>query len=260
MLNKLLRDVCAAIDLPVVALEKAFFREGYSPGDLRGGLEPLFRERGYAYLAFRSFWCRDVAFDFSRCRKIVLVRDPRDAAVSYYFSTRQSHGIPKGGPVRRWMEQKRRFFEEKGTPEDAFEDLRNMALGLKNRLLEYLALLNDGNTVFYRYEDVIFRKEEWLRHMLAFLNLAPGEEKVAAIAARHDVRPTGERPDKHIRQVTPGNFRVHLNEEQAGRLTEELGEVLRAFGYDTVVSFVPSRRGDETSLACRPLPGYSPPA
>lgn len=90
--------------------------------------------------------------------------------------------------------------------------------------------------------------------MLSFLSLSLDVDKLAAIARRHDMRPGGERPDKHIRQVTPGNYRKHLDEAHIAQLNSELREVLETFGYDKAVSFEAPRQGAKTSLSWGPLP------
>jgi len=54
---------------------------------------------------------------------------------------------------------------------------------------------------------------------------------MTTIANRYDVRPTEERPNEHIRQVTPGNYKAHLSTSACRRLATIFGDVFEAFGY-----------------------------
>lgn len=240
LLNRMITDVCASLDIPVIALERDMFSQGYGPEDLQGDISSLFEDRGYAYISFRTFWCRNVDYDFSSRKKILLVRDPRDAMISYYFSTKCSHTIPDAGPLKKTLLDHRQELHETNEPAEAFEMIKTRSRLLRRDIEVYLNDLDGENTVIYRYEDIIFRKEEWLRHMLAFLGLSLGEEEIVEIARRQDVLPRQERPGKHIRQVVPGNYRKHFPEDIIAWLNEELRGVLRALGYDTVLSFSPA--------------------
>lgn len=46
-----------------------------------------------------------------------------------------------------------------------------------------------------------------------------------------DRRPAQERPDKHVRRVTPGDHREKLQPATIARLNEAFGDVLERFGY-----------------------------
>ena len=56
-------------------------------------------------------------------------------------------------------------------------------------------------------------------------------EALHAIAAKHDIRPNAERPDHHIRQVVPGNFRKHLRPETIDKLNAEFSAEMQEYGY-----------------------------
>ena len=160
--------------------------------------------------------------------------------ISYYFSSKHSHTIPDAGPLRKILLDRRQELHETNEAAEAFEMIKTRSRMLRRDMEVYLNDLDGENTVIYRYEDIIFRKEEWLRHMLAFLGLSLGEEEIAEIARRHDVLPGQERPGKHIWQVVPGNYRKHFPEDVIAWLNDEFRDVLRALGYDTVLSFSPA--------------------
>ena len=105
-------------------------------------------------------------------------------------------------------------------------------LGLK----KYEMFLSGRTTRVYRYEDVIYRKYEWLKDMLAYLCLNLDSKAISKIAGKHDIHPHTEDPSKHVRQVRPGNFRRHLTEETIQKLNSELAEIIHKYGYDCINS------------------------
>jgi hypothetical protein len=66
--------------------------------------------------------------------------------------------------------------------------------------------------VIYRYEDVIFAKQAWIDDMCDWYGWKVPIEQRQAVATHFDIRPESERPNEHIRQVTPGIYRKHLSE------------------------------------------------
>ena len=86
LLNNVFRDIAKAKKIPIVSLEEQLFKKGLRPIDVLPLLNKFFLYRGYIYLGFRNFWCNVLNFDFSKVKNILLVRDPRDALISYYFS------------------------------------------------------------------------------------------------------------------------------------------------------------------------------
>ena len=224
-------DVCNHLKLNYIDLEGTIFRQGYMPAHIKGNLSHLFSERGYAYLGFRSFWIRD-QYDISDNKCLLLIRDPRDAMVSHYFSYLYSHGIPSSGPVSTTMSNNRSKFDGIDINEYV---LRPQFINVfKNGFQNYETFLAPHMTRVYRYEDIIYFKSEWLADMLNHLGVDLPGDIASDIVKKHDVRPLQEDPSKHVRQVAPGNFRQHLAEETIRSLNEALSHILNKYGYDRV--------------------------
>jgi hypothetical protein len=108
--------------------------------------------------------------------------------------------------------------------------------------LQYSEVLKDEfksyRTVFeselrvYRYEDIIFKKLDWLNDMLWYLGFGLSSDDRNRIVEENDIRPATERPQEHIRQVTPGNHRKHLSDMTVQRLNSEFRDILDQFGYN----------------------------
>lgn len=188
-------------------------------------------ENGNVYGGFRSF---PVYFKnsqkFKQARKVFLIRDPRDALVSEYFSNAYSHSMPKGDP------------DSPGFKE--MENLRANALNaqletyIKERVnpmihtfMEYKDLLNDPNVKVFKYEEIIFDKKALLRDVGAHLGLSYTELLLDQIMGWADKRPDTESPTEFVRKVTPGDWKEKLTEEFQSVLTAEVSEVLNIFNY-----------------------------
>jgi hypothetical protein len=231
LMNNIILDVCKHLKLSYIDLEGSIFKQGYMPAHINDDISSLFFEHGFAYLGFRSFWIGK-NFDVTKNKCLLLIRDPRDAMVSHYFSYLYSHGIPASGPISKTMSENRAKLIDTDINEYV---LRPQFINtFKNGLKRYEKFLSPKMTRIYRYEDVIYYKHEWLIDMLEYLGLELPSEVVSRIVKKHDIHPSKEDPSNHIRQVAPGNFRRHLTAETIGKLNSALAEVLKKYGYDQV--------------------------
>ena len=187
----------------------------------------LFSGEGYGYWGWRNYARCLNRVDFSRTRNIFLVRDPRDRLVSQFFSFGRSHAIPESGKGRQIALESRREAAAMNIDEYALSKIS--WIDLHWRL--YHEHLDPATTRLYRYEDVIFKKEEWLTDIVQFFDFPYAADVVRTIATVHDVLPTDEDPDAHIRQVKPGNHKAHLSASTIESLDRELNAYLRAYGY-----------------------------
>ena len=104
--------------------------------------------------------------------------------------------------------------------------------GLYSRLFErYRRFIHDDNLRLYRYEDVIFKKKDWVADINDYLSLGLSGAALDRIAARHDIIPDKEDPAAHIRQVKPGNYLKHLNDTSISTLNRIFADDLEFFGY-----------------------------
>jgi hypothetical protein len=187
----------------------------------------VLRSSGYGYWGWRNYARCLNGFDFRKTRNILLVRDPRDRLVSQFFSFGRSHAIPKGGKGRDIALASRQEATSMTIDEYATSKVR----WIDQNWRLYHSHLTPHTTRVYRYEDIVFRKEEWLSDLLQFFEFPYDERAIREIACAHDVRPETENPDAHIRQVRPGNFRGHLSSETIEYLDHELGLYLETYEY-----------------------------
>jgi hypothetical protein len=211
--------------VPQIAIPELTFAAGL-PDDPILNPEDFLFDNGYCYRGFRIFPSYLRYFDITKNKKILLVRDPRDMIVSYYFSMSQSHMIPDSGPLRDELMSKRDTIKKVSVDDFC---LKHFDI-LQKEFKSYRTVFGSQLRV-YRYEDVIFNKLNWLKDMLWYLGFALSSDDRKRIAEENDIRPTIERPHEHIRQVTPGNYRKHLSKTTIKRLNFEFRDMLDQFDY-----------------------------
>lgn len=228
LLFALLQDLAPQAGLAYVSLQDFFFVHGLRLTEQPHEAGSLFRPRGYCYGGFRGPPPYAIPIlDAVRCA--VLVRDPRDMAVSHWYSVTQSHVVPKSDDGEHFMARNRARAIARGKDAHVMQVARGLDAQF-DRLVGSGILHRDATAVF-RYEDVIFRKREWVDAICAWFgwDVAPAER--ARIADRHDVRPETPDPAAHIRQVAPGNHREELSEAQRSQMDRVLARWLAMFGY-----------------------------
>jgi hypothetical protein len=183
------------------------------------------------FSGFRTIWLLPYVRRFRESTKFLLVRDPRDIAVSYYFSVTKSHTIPDSGDVRDKLLAQRQQANELDI--NTFVRSGRCDFVLNNMRAFSRLISSDPSCRVYRYEDVIFKKREWIADIAAACGLNVDPSVLNEIADRHDIRPDAERPDAHIRQVSPGNYKTHLNDQAKNSLERRYEPVFKFFGYET---------------------------
>lgn len=196
--------------------------------------DPSFAEivrPGNVYGGFRNY---PSGFEHNRIfregRKILLVRDPRDALVSEYFSSAYSHSLPAtggdDGQAGDLLAERRQALNS-----SIDEFVLGRAKLMRRTVAEYLPLVRDINTLILRYEDVIFEKAVMINDIAQHFGWAYRPKQLEAILGWVDVVPETENPKEFIRKVTPGDHKEKLSAATIKQLSHELADVLASFEY-----------------------------
>jgi hypothetical protein len=232
LLYNMLTRLAPLAGLTYFSIEDHLFASGVSPNRRPTAIGHVFEPRGFCYAGFRQFPAYPVPILHSS-RVAFLIRDPRDMITSLYFSLVYSHRMPdgdKGGTGRAEMEASREALSRTEIDRFAVEAIRTYL-----RLFE--AYVAQGfhwrpNVATYRYEDVIFRKAEWVADLCEWFGWDIPEADRLRVTQEFDELPDQERPREHVRQVSPGNHKRHLSPETQQQITAALGEYMDLFGYE----------------------------
>lgn len=229
LLNDMLREMAGAAGVPYVDLPGFAFARGVAVSHIMDTGD-LFQTPGLCFGGFRTAWLGDTDLELPQgSRAVVLVRDPRDILVSHYFSMAKSHTIPEAGAVRDLLLKDREYTQAAALDDWVIDRAKWLHLALE-RWAAWVER-NAGKVKVFRYEDVIFQKEQWLRDICHWFGWSLPEALLREVAARHDIRPTDEDASRHIRKVAPGDHIEKLKPETIARLNDLLREPAAQFGY-----------------------------
>jgi hypothetical protein len=185
--------------------------------------------RANAYIGFRDAptgMFKDPLF--REAKKILLVRDPRDALVSEYFSNAYSHSIPTQKRGNSVIEQERKRALSVSIEEYAMKRVDT----LDYTVTAYDPIIGDPNLLVIRYEDVIFGKGNWLKQIAAHFGWSASDELIQNILSWADIRPDTENPTAFVRRVAPGDHRDKLSAKAIKRISGQLSAIWQDLGYD----------------------------
>lgn len=230
LMNGLIRDVCSESKIPNVNIPGPMFQNGFLEKDWQVDKEllNLFKE-GYLYHSFRGFPpVLKGNIDFSLSRSVLLLRDPRDALVSQYFSFKPggSHVLPK---VNAGNVLKKGVINADLTID---EYVLKHAKQHLNKLKTYLGVLDFDNTKVFKYEDIYFDKYHFIKEIFEYFGFEVSDEVLVRAAKSRDVRPVKEDATKHIRKGTPGDYKEKLKQDTIEKLNEMFSSTSFQFGYD----------------------------
>jgi len=231
MMHAMINDTCHIAKIPAISLPDRFFEAGLSDQDWQAeaALVPTF-SRNILYFGFRylpALMCRP-ELKLREKRFVLLVRDPRDALVSQYFSfgrKKTTHNVPK---------QNSAAFLKKihDQPELGIDEyVLNSAEVLRNKFAAYRDNLNFDLGMTRRYEDVFFDKQTFLAEIFEFFDIAVPADVIERVAKKHDIRPNVEDDTKHIRKGAPGDHAEKLQPETIAKLNELFRDVAQFYGY-----------------------------
>lgn len=231
LFDNIVKGLCAAAGQSCLDVEGQLFRQGLNFGHCDHLLLDFCGRPGFVYSGFRGLWQLLLLRRFRESLKLMLVRDPRDIAVSFYHSMAKSHTLPADGPVRDAIMGMRNQAQAggpsdyvlKGGVDGVFSNFNQFANVSRNKAT--------GEWKVYRYEDVVYRKLDWAKEIAGLLRLDLPEEAIATVAAKEDVFPETEDPTKHIRRVHPGGFRDSLTPQAIGYIERRCAAAMEVFGY-----------------------------
>jgi hypothetical protein len=163
--------------------------------------------------------------------KLLMIRDPRDALVSEYFSSAYSHPVP--APMGEFDATAKGLLagRARALAEGIERFVPRAAKGMAWTMEQYSPVLSMPNVKIVRYEDVIFQKHELIANLASQFDLRATSAEVANILKWADVLPAEENPRAFIRQVRPGDHVRKLDQGVIDTLNDIFATPMKLFGY-----------------------------
>lgn len=177
---------------------------------------------------------RQVPFSFLRWKAklsnlpaVSLIRDPRDCAVSAYFSFLKTHKLPKdeSSPAALKILEERKKSANKDIDEWVIQNISRFT----GELARMAAFMHPRLRLF-KYENIYGYKQAFFREVIDHLNLPHCEKAFVAAFEATDIQP-GKDPSGHVRKGTPGDHREKLNEETQAYVNTKYQDILELFDY-----------------------------
>lgn len=229
LLNDLVKDVCQMEEIGNVNIPGPMFLNGVLEKEwavnkeLVDALLP-----GYIYHSFRGLPQAFVGrVDFGGVKSVLLLRDPRDAMVSEYFSFMPggSHIVPNKNSV---VIEKRKA----GNTGLSIDEYAVKYIHLHKKKLQVYADTLDFETVkVFRYEDIYYDKLKFVTEIFEYWGYQVSPATLQAVAAKRDIRPAKEDPSKHIRKGTPGDHIEKLSADTTEYISDLMRPLSSKFGY-----------------------------
>ena len=232
LMHKMIGEVCNAAGIPAISIPDILFKEGLtekgweSEPQIGALIGPGRVYYGYRYL---PQFLVDADPDLRTRPTVLLVRDPRDALVSQYFSfggKHLSHRLPD--------KNKEQFIERNSRTADLEIDEYVLQAGRNylKKMQSYRDALDLDSILMRRYEDIYFDKRGFLGEIFTTFRLPVAADILDSVAARNDIRPDAEQTGKHIRKGAPGDHREKLRPETIARLNDLFHDTCKDYGYD----------------------------
>jgi hypothetical protein len=185
---------------------------------------------GYFYGPFRSF--NRVIVNLDDFKILLVLRDPRDAIVSSFYSL-YSHVLPQVLEKEEIeMRRQRRKKKTEQTVDEYIINKMNETTRLTDHYYEYhRELMGRKNVLFLKYEDMVADFDPWLDRLVQFLELGTSQRLIDEIKAGASFKVSREDVRQHKRQVKPGEHKRKLKPETVDFLNSRVKEILDLFGY-----------------------------
>jgi hypothetical protein len=229
LVNAIVRGLMAEVGVPVIDWPELWHGRGIDMATVQLDFTQAFPSHGYCLAGFRhvpNSFLGGTAL--RRLRKLMIVRDPRDMLVSRYFSTKFSHGFEVRG-TPQFAQVIRQVIEDGGMDLDRYVKFYSWVVNADFFL--HRDIIGDPQTLVLKYEDFVYDKRQLVSTICDWFSLDIPQERLASIIAPYEAIPVAERPDQHVRQVHPGDYRRKLKPETIAALDGVLDEFMATFGY-----------------------------
>ncbi|MFO7944179.1 MAG: sulfotransferase domain-containing protein [Anaerolineales bacterium] len=187
----------------------------------------IFKPKGYMYSAFGGYV--PGIMDLEKYKVILMVRDPRDILVSWYYSIAFSHSIPPQTSNRHQEYIDHRASAQKMTIDEHVISQSDRVFNIFNR---YKNSLCEPYPEIHltSYEKMTSDFKGWLTGLLNACELDVSDQLLSElIEYNQSVQPKGENKFKHIRKGEPGDYADKLQLETIDYLNQKFAPIFDAF-------------------------------
>jgi hypothetical protein len=228
MQSAIVESICNRFEIAFLNIPAQLFDRGLGPDNC--GMDALsVLEQNYVCTGFREVSSLDRIDRYWSAPKLLLLRDPRDIVVSLYFSV-LNHPVPvEDGPVKKDILGARKNAIQLGISDFVLTGIADDILCNMRAFLRQAAEI--PNFKIWRYEDVIFKKTQWISEIAEQLEVNLPSSFLDELLQQFDVFPSTEDPTAFIRRVVPGDYLNRLNSKALAYIETVYRDVLDRLAY-----------------------------
>lgn len=170
----------------------------------------------------------------SSYKTFFVLRDPRDAVISWYFSAKYSHVLISVIPELRRDLEKLDFNNGLKYIIDRLEEF-----GYFEAQKSWMNIKQEQqNIAIFRYEDLVISNNSFLRKLLDYLDIKIPEAEFTALCDRHKFeaitkgRAQGEENiNSHYRKGISGDWKNYFDSSTLNYFDQVTGDLLDTLGY-----------------------------
>jgi len=158
---------------------------------------------------------------------VALQRDPRDAAISRYFSNAYSHSPPKNHE-EEFLNRRKRLVE---MGPDA--GMLRMTKPTMREFAHFHRILDSRpDALVTSYEDMVTDYRGWLYEVGSHVGWTTAQQEAVFARTKSSLEfPIVGDPAEHVRRITPGNWRRYDRPELRNEFNERGGDLMTKSGY-----------------------------
>lgn len=167
-----------------------------------------------------------------RYKTFFVTRDPRDLAISFYFSTKYSHDLIAYIPI---MRKELEALNMKDGLKYAINALEEIGVFDAQRSW---ANVNDEQHKIFRYEDLANDNRTLLKQLLSYLDVKVSAEKFDILCNRHSFeshtkgRSQGQEDiSSHYRKGVSGEWKEYFDKDVMKHFKSVTGDLVEILGY-----------------------------
>ncbi len=163
----------------------------------------------------------------ARLKAVCLIRDPKDCAVSAYYSFLKTHRLPKDQTTKAAQNiiQQRKIWAEKSTDEYVLANIKRFA----QELYRVTAFAHPSLRI-YKYEDVWLNKRWFFQDIIRHLELPYVESSFENAMNKVDIKP-GTDKNEHVRKGSPGDHKEKLTQSTITMIDNDYRSLFDLYGY-----------------------------
>jgi Sulfotransferase domain len=234
LMHGMIGKVCLLANIQSVNIPTTLFKEGVFEKDWENDERILsLITPGRVYYGFRQLpkVLLHESLLLREKKSVLLIRDPRDALVSEYFSfggKNVSHALPDKNQ-EAFLKKRQASFHM-----DIDQYVLHGATAYHNKLKAYKNNLNFYNVLLFKYEDIYFDKRKFLGDIFIHFGIEVESKLLEEVASKYDIRPEFEDTSKHIRKGIPGDYASKLRSDTINKLNDIFADTCAWYGYDLI--------------------------